>query len=982
MADWARCSWCGEWRAEPESESELRAGAGAASHEPVLEPELRAGAGAGAASREQRMAQYQALSGAEEAEDAGKLPSSSRPGNPELTASFGSRLFLHWFSDLLRLGRSRKLDAADIYAPGPKEQSASVAKTFNVAWLATEGRHKSPGRRMVAALFQLGRNTWLTLFFLKLVGDLLQFVMPLCLQAIIRWLGDPDCVPPSWAAFVPAHARGYFFVFLMVAASLVQTMLNAHSQLMGFRLGVQVRSQVILAIYAKSLRQSTAARGDSTTGQVVNLMSSDSMRLMWNIPWMHFLPSGLMQIFVSIWMLSDLIGAAALLAGCSMLLIVMPYTTICIRKMNEFNEGLMSKRDARVARVNEALQAIKLVKCNAWEAGFIDYINVARDSELKSLFKYLLAYLSSSVAWEATPLLIAIGAFTVYTVQGNSLTPEVAFTALSLFDIMVMPTQAFGWVINDCLQIWVSVNRIGRFLVSPEISTDAVKQMPPDHRGEEAAIAIRGSSFNWGSPPPPDATSKEIKKLVKQADKAKEVGVLSQKRHADISAVITGDDGNQEGTSKNFSLADVELNVAQGALLAVVGAVGGGKSSLLNAIMGEMQVEGGAVELRGRLAYVAQTAFITNDTLRNNILFGIALDKEVYNTVLKCCCLLPDLKLLSAGDNTEIGEQGINLSGGQRQRLSLARATYAALMGEAEILLLDDVLSAVDAHVGAKIFAECITGVLRDKTVVLVTHAIQYLPNCDSVIVMDDGKIVEEGKYSRLMADQDSALGKLVNTFQGESSSDLTPRAAAEASSEAALPEAVEEAPEEEAKESSGGDLTEEEKRDEGRVSADVYLAYFRAAGYAGVARVVSLFALSPLMQLATSVWLAMWSENRLDMSQTSYLFWYGFISVAAIVAVIIRQALRSWITVVASRKIHANLLASVVAAPMSFFHTTPVGRVLNRFSSDISTIDEQFFDSMGEYPHTHPPPPQFDFQGPLTCCVCFQAMCSGISSS
>jgi len=216
-----------------------------------------------------------------------------------------------------------------------------------------------------------------------------------------------------------------------------------------------------------------------------------------------------------------------------------------------------------------------------------------------------------------------------------------------------------------------------------------------------------------------------------------------------------------------------------------------GKSSLLHVMLGELEVKEGTVEVCGNFAYVAQTAFIVNATIKDNILFGLALDQVLYEQCLDICCLLPDLAILPGGDSCEIGEQGskmrvlsrfartrvtkltsvlvaVNLSGGQKQRLSLARAVYTAVMGSADIILLDDVLSAVDAHVGARIMEECIMKVLHKsgKTVILVTHAIQYLPECDRVIVMDEGKIAESGTYDELMR-AGNKLTKLVETFEG-----------------------------------------------------------------------------------------------------------------------------------------------------------------------------------------------------------------------
>ena len=220
--------------------------------------------------------------------------------------------------------------------------------------------------------------------------------------------------------------------------------------------------------------------------------------------------------------------------------------------------------------------------------------------------------------------------------------------------------------------------------------------------------------------------------------KAVEAGALSDKRAGIAEAALTESALPGVKASSAFRLKGVSLAVPPGSLVAVVGAVGAGKSALLSAILGEMEIEhhGPAVTVRGRVAYAAQAPFIVSATIKDNILFGLPFDAVLYARAIDGCCLGPDLATFRGGDAIEIGEAGINISGGQRQRLSLARAIYSALMGEADILLLDDVLSAVDAHVGAHIIQQCILKMFhRRKTVVLVTHSLACLPSCDQVLL-------------------------------------------------------------------------------------------------------------------------------------------------------------------------------------------------------------------------------------------------------
>jgi ATP-binding cassette, subfamily C (CFTR/MRP), member 1 len=245
-------------------------------------------------------------------------------------------------------------------------------------------------------------------------------------------------------------------------------------------------------------------------------------------------------------------------------------------------------------------------------------------------------------------------------------------------------------MIANMAQAWVSVKRINKFLNSEEIDPNNVMNKP-----SENALSITNGTFTWGG--------------------------------------------------EHTTLKNINLRVKKGNMTAIVGSVGSGKTSLVSALLGEMQKLNGDVNVDGRVAYVSQQAWIQNATLQENILFGLPLNKEFYNQVIEACALRADLAMLPGGDQTEIGEKGINLSGGQKQRVSLARAVYS----QADIYLFDDPLSAVDSHVGKHIFDNVMSdnGLLRGKTRFLVTHAVIFLPKVDEIYVIVNGEITENGSY-------------------------------------------------------------------------------------------------------------------------------------------------------------------------------------------------------------------------------------------
>ena len=590
---------------------------------------------------------------------------------------------------------------------------------------------------------------------------------------------------------------------------------------------------------------------------------------------------------------------------------------------DKFNNVVLAKRDVRVGRINECLAAMKLVKSCAWERGFADRINAEREAELQSLFRYQVAVMLSGVMWEAVPVIIAVVSFAAFVLFGGSLTAEIAFTALSLFDILVEPCTSFGWVMADCIMAHAGFKRVGRYLDSPDLQSDAVTRLPAALPGG-VALRVADASWGWGAEGEAGmeldgegktALSKEWSELSKKQLKAAKLLACDEKAWNTLRKERGF--GGPPATPFRLSVSG-ELRVPAGATWAVVGPVGCGKSSFLHALLGEMERQPGpssVVELCGSTAYAAQTAFVVNATIRENICFGKPYSQEAYDRVVDACCLRPDLALLPAGDATEVGEQGITLSGGQRQRLSLARAVYK----DADVYLLDDVLSAVDAHVGAALMASVINGILRHKTVILATHALHYLARVDHILYLKEGRLLEQGSYSELL----DRGGELAQIVSGRADSPSAASAAArdgnadgEAGDAGEGKKAEGEAKAE--KDDADGTLMTEEKRDEGGVNRRIYIKYAQAAGVGQVILVIASFALYPAVQAGTTLWLVAWSEDRLGWTQVQYNTVYGAVALGAILLMLVRQVLRAYVSVRASRTLHSNMLDSLLKTKMS----------------------------------------------------------------
>lgn len=471
--------------------------------------------------------------------------------------------------------------------------------------------------------------------------------------------------------------------------------LNGQQSYNCYRVGFRIRSAVISAIYRKALRISSAAKKDSTVGEIVNLMAVDAQKFFEMMPYLHFLWSGPLVIALSLYFLYALLGAA-IFAGLAVLILIVPVNIWIATKMRTLQVLQMKKKDVRVKVMNEILNGMKVLKLYAWEPSFEGNIKNIRTGEVE-LLKVMAIYSSVTFFfWTITPFLVALACFTTYVLmdENNVLDSQTAFTSLALLNVLMMPMFIFPMAIAMITQAWVSVTRINKFMNNAELKPDNVLH---DKRPE--ALLIKNGTFAWDE---------------------------------------------EEDT-----LRDINMEVPRGSLSAVVGPVGCGKSSLISALLGEMEKKSGLVNTDGHIAYVAQQAWIQNATVRNNILFGKPFDQKFYDKVIHSCALEPDLEMLPGGDQTEIGEKGINLSGGQKQRIALARAVYA----NSEIYLLDDPLSAVDAHVGKHIFDNVIgpKGLLVGKTRLLVTHAVSFLPQVDMIFVLSNRGISESGSYRNLL---------------------------------------------------------------------------------------------------------------------------------------------------------------------------------------------------------------------------------------
>ncbi|KAI4321712.1 hypothetical protein MLD38_035061 [Melastoma candidum] len=563
--------------------------------------------------------------------------------------------------------------------------------------------------------------------------------------------------------------------------------------------------------------------------------------------------------------------------------------------LEKSQDKLMESKDKRMKATSEILRNMRILKLQGWEMKFLSKIKELRNSEEGWLKKYVYTQALTSFVFWGAPTFVAVATFSSCMVMGIPLSSGKILSALATFKILQEPICNLPDVISMIAQTKVSLDRISAFLRLDDLQNDMVERIPSGT--SNVAIEITDGNFSWDS------------------------------------------------SASEPTLKDLNLKVEMGMKVAVCGMVGSGKSSLLSCILGELSKITGMLRLCGTKAYVAQSPWIQSGKIEDNILFGLPMDREKYERILEACCLKKDLEILPFGDQTMIGERGINLSGGQKQRVQIARALYQ----DADIYLFDDPFSAVDAHTGSHLYKECLLGFLSSKTVIYVTHQVEFLPTADLILVMKGGRITEAGKYIEILR-EGSDFKELVDAhrlalsgLESERSNDESTSGDKDADKDKKT----------KAKESKGnaaaeggkGQLVQEEEREKGKVGFPVYWKYITTAyGGALVPFILLAQVLFQLLQIASNYWMA-WATPVSEgmepaVPESTLILVYIAMASGSALCVLIRALLLATAGYKTATILFNKLHHAIFRAPMSFFDSTPSGRILNRASTDQSAVD------------------------------------------
>ncbi|KAF0694190.1 hypothetical protein As57867_014854, partial [Aphanomyces stellatus] len=621
----------------------------------------------------------------------GKLhqPWSHMP-NPLESANWFSVVAINWITPLVNKGAKTPLTEDDVW-PLPRDATATVLHAeFSKHW-AVEKTKAAPA--LWYAIYRTFRaRIWFS-FALYVISGALMLVQPIMIKSMLQFLEHADDDDKIQVHTSLGISDGYVLATLLSILTFVSITIGDYGQYLTNLLGVNGKVVLIDTVFKKILTMSGYAKKDMTTGEIVTMASVDADRLLFGFLmgyWVAISPMTLLAVFI---MLGTELGAVVALVGGGIMFCFVSMGFKTGEKVGRIRADVLKVQAERVKLTNEVLQGIRVVKLYAWETSLQEQLAAIRTRELVLLKQYQATRIFNTVALMLAPLVSLAACLMVYVAQGNRLTTPVAFTALAYINIARQPCTVFSSSVMGLTEALASCQRITKFLLSDEIDLIADSD---DVSGESwPRFLMCGLCV--------DATDDPVVDI----------------SNADFSwSASKGQATIQDGGA--VTLRHINLHLQPKSLTIVVGAVGSGKSSLISAILGEIHQLGGTHNVRANFSYVNQEAWIQHATLKDNIVFDSPYDDTYYHQVLAACQLETDLAMLPEGDATEIGERGINLSGGQKARVSLARAMYCR---RANVYLLDDPLSALDVHVANAVFDQCVEGLLRDKTTVLVLNS-------------------------------------------------------------------------------------------------------------------------------------------------------------------------------------------------------------------------------------------------------------------
>ena len=847
-------------------------------------------------------------------------------------------LLFRYFSPLMAYGSKNELNPCDVPPPHKGSNSVQIQKAFALAYekevtrwrqnrtccCCSKPKYPSVVRTILRAHGRnlLIGNLWCVLWTVS------SLVTPFAVRVLLKNIAAGGTEENAFLGI----SNPWWLATIIFFCQFMQSLgYNQCCAFVAFA-GVTMRGSLITAVYRKSLRLTSQSRQQSTSGEMVNMMSNDAVRVWKACQIGHFAWAGFLMTIAVMVILVFEVGLAGGLAGAGLLSLITPLVLFLSRYQGILRRRMLKSTDERVKVMGEVLSGIRVVKSYNWQNPLADKVQSIRNAEILISFQSHLLNGGSKIIMYLSPSFVMLLVFGVYSSNGGTMEVSLVLTVLAFLNSVKFPMNVMPFAAQSIAEALVSAERIGRFLSLEEL--DHVAQFnfgagdSLKHNNIAAVVATAGKKI--------DDTSSDV--------------------------VIRVSNGLFTWGSENDhpTLSNINLCVKRGELVGIVGSVGSGKSSLILALLKEMHLLNGHMAIRGTVAYCSQQAWIRNATVQDNILFGLPFVDALYNQVLKACALKSDLKALAGGDGAEIGERGVNLSGGQKARVSLARALY--LSSDRDVFLLDDPLSAVDEETATHIFERAISSdkaMLKNKTILLVMNShLHLLQAVDKVLVMEKGKIKAFGTLNQVSEEcewlKEFAVKNTLPLVEEQKIAtptqieiEIETAAAAAAADIVEVPKIITSIVpavlKEKTKQPTTITLVQKEDRVKGHVRADVYFYYFGQAwpghGVGLAILVVAVFILSEVIRIVGDFMLSTYSDAGAP--PDTWIAPYAGIVGGASALALMRIVVFTSAAVFAGKNLHNNLFRAILGAHVThFFDVTPSGRILNRFAGDLDQID------------------------------------------
>ncbi|XP_045510491.1 probable multidrug resistance-associated protein lethal(2)03659 isoform X2 [Colias croceus] len=896
-------------------------------------------------------------------------PKQRRQINPRNKANLFSILTFGWTLETFMLGYSRDIKESDLYAPLPEHRSDVLGDTLQKAWEQEvhQCREREDNRkpRLIKVLIKVfGAELMLYGLILAAMEFVIRLQQPLFLGLLLRYYSPAQDLFNTTAdsAYLSrlysyydmssgvSWGEAVFFAFGVVFCSMMNVMVQ-HPFMMGvMHLGMKMRVGICSLIYRKALKVSLQAMSETRGGLVVNLLANDVNRFDTGPLFVHYLWIGPLEtIFMTIYLYRE-IGMSAVY-GAIVVFAVVPFQIFLGTRTAYYRRSTAIKSDERVRLMEEIVIGMEVIKMYTWEQPFRKIIDAVRRREIYfiKMTSYIRGVIMSFIMFTARfSIFITVLLYVTYV---NRITVENVFFLTCYYNIMKQTmTLFFPQAVGHVAEMIVAIQRINDYLLSEECRFPPKTQTIDSARAESKKKNKRRVTISIDPVKPIRKRPQKPQKTEPSTSKARDKPKDTNKEEI----VIKFEEAYSRWikSSEIDDVTNINLNIYSGTLTIIIGSVGAGKSTLLHMILSELPCSSGLVEVSGSVSYACQNPWLFVGSVRQNILFGQPFEKARYMEVCKVCALERDISLFPHGDKTIVGERGVSLSGGQRARINLARAIYK----EADIYLLDDPLSAVDTQVARHIFENCIKRYLERKTVVLVTHQLQFIKHADRIVIMDNGGVLAEGEFNDLN-DQELEIIQMMQDKVREVREDENMTSSVQSTASflstkrshwshwSLMFDSADQKP-------------EVEEQTIGRVQGSIYREYFLAdVAFPYFLLVAFMFILAQFFASASDYWISKWSnaEDHLTGDATmDNLLWsqyglrrrdfvtiFGIITVATVIVALIRAFLFFSLCMKSSIKLHDKMFECISLSPMSFFHSNPSGRILNRFSKDMGAVDE-----------------------------------------